>query len=515
MLLAGWGFLANQLWPLVGALALMGVHSTLFGPVKSAYLPQHLDTTELVGGNGLMEMGTFVAILLGEVLGAALATLPHGGLVTSFTLVAIALLGYGASRGVPDSPAADPGLKVNLDIFTETVRNLRFAKGNRIVWLSLMGISWFWFFGATLLAQFPTFAREVLGGDEHVFILLLTVFSLGIGAGSLLCERLSGRKVEIGLVPFGALGLTVFGVDLFLAARFSAAPGAPMGVLAFLGGAGHWRLMADNLLIGLFGGFYIVPLYALIQTRSEKSHQSRVIAANNILNALFMVVSAVVSMLLFKAGLSIPQLFLATALFNLVVAVYIVALVPEFLVRFLSWLLVHTVYRLRLENAGRIPDQGPALLVSNVLSYVDVLVILAASPRPIFFVIDPSLFRKPVLGWILRLMKAIPAGDGARTRAAVRRALDSGDLVAVFPEDRPGTEGRLGAFEAPLAELLAGVQAPILPVALAGLQSSLFSRVPAARRTGALLAHVSLRVGDPLVPQAEPGALREAMEVLL
>jgi hypothetical protein len=515
MLLAAWGFLANLLWPLVGALALMGVHSTLFGPVKYAYLPQHLAPAELVGGNGLMEMGTFVAILLGEVLGAALATLPHGGLVTSLTLVTIALLGYGASRGVPDSPAADPGLKVNLNIFTETVRNLRFARGNRIVWRSLMSISWFWFFGATLLAQFPTFAREVLGGDEHVFILLLTVFSLGIGAGSLLCERLSGRKVEIGLVPFGALGLTVFGVDLFLAARFPAAPGAPMGMLAFLGAAGHWRLMADNLLIGLFGGFYIVPLYALIQTRSEKSHQSRVIAANNILNALFMVVSAVVSMLLFKAGLSVPQLFLAAALFNLVVAVYLIALVPEFLVRFLSWLLVHTVYRLRLENAGRIPDEGPALLVSNVLSYVDVLVILAASPRPIFFVIDPSQFRKPVLGWILRLMKAIPAGDGDRTRAAVQRALDAGELVAAFPEGRPGAEGHLGAFEAPLAELLAGVQVPVLPVALAGLQSNLFSRVPAARRTGALLAHVSLRVGDPLAPQAAPGALREAMEVLL
>ena len=315
-----------------------------------------------------------------------------------------------------------------------------------------MGISWFWFFGATLLAQFPTFAREVLGGDEHVFILLLTVFSLGIGAGSLLCERLSGRKVEIGLVPFGALGLTVFGVDLFLAARFPAAPGAPMGVLAFLGAAGHWRLMADNLLIGLFGGFYIVPLYALIQTRSEKSHQSRVIAANNILNALFMVVSAVVSMLLLKAGLSVPQLFLAAALFNLVVAVYLVALVPEFLIRFLSWLLVHTVYRLRLENAGRIPDEGPALLVSNVLSYVDVLVILAASPRPIFFVIDPSQFRKPVLGWILRLMKAIPAGTATGPGRRCSAPWTQATWWRCSPRAGPRADGHLGAFEAPAGD---------------------------------------------------------------
>jgi hypothetical protein len=516
MLLAGWGFLASLLWPLVTALVLMGVHSTLFGPVKYAYLPQHLGPHELVGGNGMMEMGTFVAILLGEVLGAALATLPRGGLYTALTLVAIAVLGWQASRGVPDSPAADPGLAINWNIFAETARNLRFARGNRTVWLALVGISWFWFYGATLLAQYPTFAREVLGGDERVFILLLTVFSLGIGVGSLLCEKLSGRQVEIGLVPFGAMGLTVFGVDLFLASRVPAAPGTSMGVLAFLASAGHWRLLADNLLIGLFGGFYIVPLYALIQTRSEKSHQSRIIAANNILNSLFMVISAGVTMLLFKAGLSIPQLFLATALFNLAVVVYLVALVPEFLARFLSWALVHTLYRLRLENAERIPEEGPAVLVSNFLSHVDVLVILAASPRPISFVLDPGYLRLPVLGWMLRLMKTIPAADDPLALAgAVRRALAAGELVAIFPEIRPGGDGTLGEFDPALAGLLAGVQAPILPVGLGGLGSSLFSRVPGARRTGALQAKVALRVGNPLQPEAAPGALREAMQGLL
>lgn len=339
MLLAAWGFMASLLWPLVAALVLMGLHSTLFGPVKYAYLPQHLEQHELVGGNGMMEMGTFVAILLGEVLGAALVTLPRGGLVTSATLVAIALLGYWTSRGIPDSPAADPALKINWNLATETWRNLRFARSNRTVWISLLGISWFWFFGATLLAQFPAFSREVLGGDESVFILLLTVFSFGIGLGSLLCEKLSGHKVELGLVPFGALGLTLFGIDLYLACP-AAAHGAPMHFTAFLGAAAHWRLMADILLLGLFGGFFIVPLYALIQTRGERSHQSRIIAANNILNALFMVVSALVSMLLFRLGFSIPQLFLATALFNAVVAVYLVVLVPEFGVRFLCWIRV-------------------------------------------------------------------------------------------------------------------------------------------------------------------------------
>jgi len=517
MLLASWGFLANLLWPLVAALILMGTHSTVFGPVKYAYLPQHLAQDELVGGNGLMEMGTFVAILLGEVLGAALATLPRGGLITSATLVSIAALGLWTSLGVPVSPAADPDLKINWNPVTETWRNLRFARGNRTVWLSILGISWFWFFGATLLAQFPTFAKEILGGDESVFILLLTVFSLGIGLGSLLCEKLSGHKVEIGLVPFGALGLTLFGVDLYLASRGAAGTAAPMHVGAFLGMAGHWRLMADIVLLGLFGGFYIVPLYALIQTRSEKSHQSRIIAANNIMNALFMVVSAVVSMLLFKAGLSIPQLFLATAVFNLVVAAYIVTLVPEFLARFLSWMLVHTIYSLRKEHAERIPEAGAALIVCNYVSRVDVLVLLAASPRPIRFVLDQRFFRMPLLGPVLRLVKAIPAGAGPEQMAGARREIDrtfaEGDLVALFPEGDIQEGGEAGEFEAHLATLVAQTRVPVLPVALGGaLRDSHFSRTGPARITGALGQPITLQVGLPLEPGEALAFLKGAVQ---
>ena len=336
MALAAWGFLAGSLWQLVTALFLMGVHSTVFGPVKYGYLPQHLRTDELIGGNGLIEMGTFVAILLGEVLGAWLAAIPQGAVATSATVVGVAVLGWWASRGIPYTPPVDPGLRVGANFAAETWRNLRFARGNRVVWLSLIGISWFWFYGATLLAQFPVYAKDVLGGDESVFILLLTIFSVGIGAGSLLCERLSGHRIEIGLVPFGAIGLTLFGVDLYFASGLHASgTGAPF--THFLREPSHWRLLADLALLGVFGGFYIVPLYALIQTRSEKTHQSRVIAANNILNAAFMVVSALASMLLFAAGLSIAQLFLATALANAAVAAWIYALAPEFVQRFVAW----------------------------------------------------------------------------------------------------------------------------------------------------------------------------------
>ena len=337
MALAAWGFVASLFWPLVTALFLMGVHSTLYGPVKYSYLPQHLGVDELVGGNGMVEMGTFVAILLGEVLGAALASLPRAGLTTAATLLLLAVLGYLASRGVPHSPAADPGLAINWNPITETWRNLRYARRQPTVWLALLAISWFWFYGATLLAQFPTLAKDILGGSESVFILLLTVFSLGIGVGSLLCERLSGHKVEIGLVLFGALGLMVFGVDLALACPGSH-PGQLQSAAAFLGSARHWRLLADLVLVGTFGGFYIVPLYALIQSRTETARQSRIIAANNILNALFMVASALVSMALFALGWTVPRLFLATALGNGLVAAGLVLAAPEFLVSFRAWI---------------------------------------------------------------------------------------------------------------------------------------------------------------------------------
>ncbi len=482
MSLAAWGFIANNLWPLVAALFLMGLHSTVFGPVKYGYLPQHLNSKELVGGNGLIEMGTFVAILLGEVLGALLATLP--GIYAATTVVAIAVLGWWVSRDIPLTPAVDAKLVINWNPFSETWRNLRFAKSNRTVWLSLLGISWFWFYGATLLAQFPTYSHEVLGGDESVFILLLTFFSFGIGAGSLLCERLSGHKVEIGLVPFGAIGLTLFGIDLYFATPTAPHAGATaLHFTSFLTNSAHWRLLADIVLLGLFGGFYIVPLYALVQTRSEKSHQSRIIAANNILNAFFMVLSVGVSMLLFSLGLSIPHLFLATALMSALVTIYIYTLVPEFLMRFLVWLLVHSVYRLEKQGLEHIPEEGPALVVCNHVSFVDPLVIMAACPRPIRFVMDHHIFKLPLLSFVFREARAIPVAP-ARENAKlleqayeeIAKALTAGEVVAIFPEGRITDTGELYPFKNGVRRILDRTPVPVVPMALRGLWGSFFSR---------------------------------------
>lgn len=479
MCLAAWGFVAHNLPALVTALFLMGVHSTVFGPVKYAYLPQQLAQNELIGGNGLVEMGTFVAILVGQILGAWVIAASDSGHAVALLLIAIAIVGWLASRGIPRTPASDPALRINWNPLTETFANLRFAAANRVVWLSILGISWFWFYGFTLIGQFPHYAKDLLGGDQGVFILLLTVFSLGVGSGSLLCEKLSGGRVELGLVPFGAIGLTLFGIDLYLASPAHAEQGGTWLSVA----AAHWRVLADIALIGLFGGFYIVPLYALIQTRSEKSHQSRVIAANNIMNAAFMVVSAGVTIALFELGLTIPQLFLATALFNAVVAIYIYTLVPEFLMRFIVWILIHTVYRLDTSGLKNVPDEGPAVVVCNHVSFVDALVITAACPRPIRFVMDHQIFRTPILSFVFRTNRCIPIASAKEDKALLEKAyediaaaLADGDLVGIFPEGRITDTGELYPFKNGIRRIVERTPVPVVPMALRGLWGSFFSR---------------------------------------
>ena len=383
MLIGGAGFLLHDVWLLYAGTFLMGVHSTLFGPVKYAYLPQQLNERELVGGNGMIEMGTFVAILVGTIVGGELADLgATGPAMVAAVCLGLAVLGRIVVAFVPDAPSDQPDLKINWNPFTETWRNLKLAKQNRAVFLSLLGISWLWFFGATFLTSFFNFAKDVLGGDPQVVTLLLATFSIGIGFGSLLCEKLSRGKVEIGLVPFGSIGMTVFAVDLYFASHALQPGPSLVGIASFLTDpthrVAHWHVMLDLFLLAMFGGLYSVPLYALIQSRSQPSHRARIIAANNILNSLFMIVSSILAIVLFSFGITIPQLFLVVGLLNAVVAIYIYSLVPEFLMRFLAWMLVSTFYRIRTTGVEHIPADGPALLVCNHVSFVDAVVIIGA-----------------------------------------------------------------------------------------------------------------------------------------
>ncbi len=512
MAVAAYGWMTKSLWVLIAAVAGMGLHSTLFGPVKYAYLPQQLKPEELVGGNGVVEMGTFVGILLGEVMGAVLVSYrPWGVQLVAGGTLACALLGLAASWRIPPSPAPAPELKLSRNPLAESVRNLKFSSRNRTVFLSILGNSWFWFYGALLLSQFPVYAKDYLHGDHSVFVLLLTVFSLGIGAGSLLCERLSGHKVEIGLVPFGSIGLTVFGIDLYFASM-GYTNVATVDFVAFLAQDGAPRILLDLVMLGVFGGFYIVPLFALIQTRCDPKHVSRTIAGMNILNALFMVAAAGVAIFLIGQGFSIPEMFLTTALLNACVAIYIFSLVPEFLMRFLAWLLIHTVHRVDTVDADRIPDEGPAVLVCNHVSYVDALVIGAASPRPIRFVMDHRIFRTPFLGWIFRTARAIPIAPAKedpwlmeKAFIDIAQALHEGDLVCIFPEGKLTSTGEMNEFRGGVAKIVERSKVPVIPMALRGLWGSLLTRDPGNlfERSFArgIRSKLALAVGRPVPPQ--------------
>jgi 1-acyl-sn-glycerol-3-phosphate acyltransferase len=502
------GFVMPSIALLFVALALLGVHSTLFGPVKYAILPQHLRIDELVGGNGLVEMGTFVAILLGTIAGGlSVAIKPSGPLFAGGLAIAIAVSGWLASRRIPYTPAVAPALAINWNPLTETWRNLKVAQDNLVVWRSMLGISWFWFYGAIYLAQLPAFTQRVLGGDEHVFTLLLALFSIGIGIGSLLCERMSGRKVELGLVPFGSIGLTLFAVDLWLATRGMRAD-TERGIAAFVAVGANWRVALDIVLLGAFGGFYTVPLYALIQSRSQPSHRSRIIAANNILNALFIIASAIVAIGLLRAGLSIPQLFAVVGLMNALVAVYIFTLVPEFLMRFLAWLLIHTVYRVRQEGLENIPDEGACIVVCNHVSYVDAVVIAACVRRPIRFIMDHRIFQIPLLSFIFRAMRAIPIASARddpglkqRALAEAAAALAAGEVVGIFPEGRLTRTGELNVFRPGVEQIIAATPVPVVPMALRGLWGSYFSRSHrrgAMRRVRGIFSRIALVAAPPV-----------------
>ena len=487
MLAGAAGMLLGNLPLLLAVLFCMGTQSALFGPVKYSVLPKLLEDHELVGGNALVEMGTFLAILAGTITaGIMMASEGYAQLIAG-SVVLVAIAGYFASRGVPATGASLPSLQMDWNLFRQTGAILRMGLGQRLsVSRSLIGNSWFWFLGATYLTQIPAYSKDLLHGDETVVTLILTVFSVGIALGSLLCERLSGHKVEIGLVPFGSMGLTLFGLLLWWHSG-----GFPQGAvahdwLALLGVGQAWWILASVLGIGVFGGLYIVPLYALIQSRTAEHERARVVAANNILNALLMVASAIIAILLLSvAGLSIPQLFLVVSLMNVAVSAYIFSIVPEFSMRFLVWLLGHSMYRVRQHGLDAIPEEGPAVLVCNHVSFVDALLIAGAVRRPVRFVMYYKIFRIPVLNFIFRTAGAVPIAARHEDEAIyteaferVSRYLSNGEVVCIFPEGKLTADGEINEFKSGVERILEANPVPVVPMALRGLWGSFFSRDP-------------------------------------
>jgi 1-acyl-sn-glycerol-3-phosphate acyltransferase len=510
MIIAAIAFTSGSYVVLLFVLFLMGCQSTLFGPVKYAYLPQQLDTHELIGGNALVEAGTYIAIILGLIVGGAtVAVSPDSQALLGGCLVTVAVIGYLASRRVPRTRAVDPGLTINWNAWSETWRIVGFAREKRDVFLSILGISWFWFFGSAMTLQLPAYTLVILNGNESITTALLVAFAVGVGLGSLLCERMSGHRIELGLVPFGSIGLSLFAIDLYFAQPVAAVTSVT-SIGEFIGRPGTLRMLADVVLLGAFGGFYSVPLYALIQQRSERKHLSRIIAANNIINAIFMVLASLLSIAVLAMGFSIPELFIILALLNAVVAIYIYTILPEFLIRFLAWILVNTIYRVRPSGAENIPEKGPAVVVCNHVSYMDPIILSASIRRPMRFVMYYKIFQLPLLRFLFQHAKAIPIASAREDEQLMNEAFEkvdaelaAGNIVCIFPEGGITSDGEIQRFRPGIEKVIARRPVPVVPVALQNLWGSWFSRSKGdgiRKVPGRLFFRVPVVIGEPIMP---------------
>ncbi len=485
MSLAAIGFATTSMGLLLVALFLTGVQSTLFGPVKYSMLPAVLQPRELTGGNGLVEMGTSLSILMGMIAGGSIfaVTGEHGRWVAGGALIALAVTGHLVSRAIPPAGAGEPGLKINWNPIPESLAVLRLAKKQRAVRNAVLGVSWFWFFGTVITSQLPAYAEVNLGGSATLYIFALALFSIGTGAGSLLCEKLSARTVEIGLVPLGSAGMSAFLLDLYFA-RPGPALASGLDVAGFLAADGSTRIIIDLLGIGVFTGFFVVPLFALIQSRTPKAEMARVFAGLNIQNSGFIVAAALAGLLTQRVlGWDVPQLLLALAIANALVAIWIFTIVPEFVMRFASWLLVRTLYRLRARGIDHVPDEGAALVVCNHVSYMDALLLAASIPRPVRFVMYHRIFNIPGLRWIFRTARAIPIAGAKEDPALMEKAFEeieaalaNGEVVGIFPEGALTKDGDIAPFKGGVERILARRPVPVVPMALRGMWASMWSR---------------------------------------
>lgn len=492
-------------------LFMTGTQSAYFGPVKYALLPQALKSDELVKGNAWVEMGTFLSILIGTLIAGLLLAIPNGMLIASCIVITLSLLGFLSSVNIPSLPSKKSD-KVKFEPVTGLKKTLKLAQKQRGIWMSILAISWFWFMGATYLTQFPNFAREHLFADSTVVSLLLALFSVGIATGSWLCEKLSFNQVELGILPFGILGLTIFSADLLWAVpAIESFPTQYYDVQSFVAQSSHIRVMIDLFLVGVSGGVFIVPLYAFIQSRSEEGECAQSIAANNIMNALFMVASAAVSILVLSVlEFSIVELFAILAVGNFIVAIYVYRQVPEFTQRFISYLLSHCLYRVSVTGRQHIPEQGAALIVANHVSYVDALILMGTSTRPVRFVMDKSISELPVLKYVFRHAGVIPicsprkcAETYKRAFEQIEQALNNDEVVCIFPEGRLTSNGELGEFRPGVEKILKRTPVPVIPMALKGLWGSFFSHKNGhalTKRPTRFWSRIEVNIGELLQP---------------
>jgi acyl-[acyl-carrier-protein]-phospholipid O-acyltransferase/long-chain-fatty-acid--[acyl-carrier-protein] ligase len=481
VILGGLALMSGNIYVMLLILFGLGAQSTFFGPIKYALLPQYLKEHELISGNAFIEAGTFLAILSGTILGGVLILHPYGITLVTAGLVACALIGYFASLKMPSAQGPNPDMKMSWDIGRETLRIINYSRSHRDIFRCILGISWFWLIGATFLAQFPTYAKDVIGGDETVVTLFLTVFSVGIGIGSFLCNRLLKGHVQSTYVPLAALGITLFAVDLYFASDLvvQAEPGTLLTATQFLAYGSSLRIVFDLLLIAICGGVYIVPLYAILQSRCEKEHAARVIASNNVMNALFMVASAILIVVMLKLEFTIPQIFLTIGILNLAVAAYICSLLPDALLRSIARTLFGFLYRVEVKGLEHYKEAGDrVLIIANHTSFLDAALIAAYLPEKITFAINTYIAQNPFIKPFLKLVDAYPLDptNPLATKSLID-AIRKNRKCMIFPEGRITITGSLmKVYEGPgMIADKAGAQ--ILPIRLDGAQYTPFSRL--------------------------------------
>jgi 1-acyl-sn-glycerol-3-phosphate acyltransferase len=514
MLIGGSGFIFENLPLLIASLFLMGLQSTFFGPVKYSILPELVDDDELVQGNSLFSMGTFVSILLGTMLGGYLIAIKDsGGSYVALSVILFAIIGTVFAGRVQKLVPNDPSIKVDIKIFKPTYDILKISKKREGVWNSILGISWFWFFGAALLSIFPIYVTTIIKAPESLVTTFLALFSVGVAIGSILCERFSRERLELGLVPFGSLGMTLFAIDLFLVGDFKGFNGFD-SLLAFFDHSIAYRVTFDILMLSVFAGFFIVPLYTFIQQRSEPSSRSRIIAGNNILNALFMVISSILLTVLYGYEFTVPQLFLIFGLLNLAVTTYIYTVIPEFLLRFICMLVSRSIYRLKVSGHQHIPEESACVLVCNHVSFVDWFLIASGVKRPVRFVMHYSFMKIPLIKFLFKGAKVIPIAGKKEDETVLNQAMEDisqalkdGDIICIFPEGLITHDGKVNTYKPGIERIIKRDAVPVIPMTLQGLWGSFFSRKYGKAMSNPLIipktiwTKVDLKIYDPWQPE--------------
>lgn len=494
---------------MLAVLFALGSQSAFFGPIKYSILPQHVSHKEILSANAYVEAGTFIAILLGQVLGGALSEEQSYLPFLMAAIVGFAVLGWFSARMIPDAPAASPDLKLSFNIFTQTAEIVRMAREKHGVFQSILANSWFWFFGAIVLTLFPVFAIEVLNGSPKVAIVLLATFTIGIALGSFACSIFSAGRVELGLVPIGALGMSLFTWNL--GASEIVAGDQMLNLAEVIAVDGVLWALFNLVMIAFFAGLFIVPLYTYMQTHSDEAKRSRIIAVNNIINSLFMIVAGIVGIVLGALGFDVMAIFKIVAVLNLIVAIYILSQIPEYFLRLLSWLLAHCVYRIKKEDLDKIPETGPALLVCNHVSFFDPPILLGVLPRPARFVMWYGFYELPIVGNLFKWLKSIPISNRRERPELVSRAFDNiaeeleaGRLVVVFPEGSITRDGEISKFQPGIDDIVKRTPVPVVPLALRGLWGTWASRKKGRALKGfptSFMKKLTVVAGDPVAPE--------------